>query len=1175
MKKRTIGTLLLGGAFLLSSTSVFVSCKNYDDDIEQHTTEISDLQRQLRALQNALEQAKADAEAAYDLYETTLSLEKKIAELEAQLSAADANLKAELEKQIADLKAMTEEDYLSKTEAESLYDLQAYVAKLATTEALQNAIDKLNAAIDGKASQKDLDAIATQIAAIDDRLIMIESWKGRLESLETAIPVCEANIANQQKALEQLIEILLGTGDQEEAAAVRAALNEVTDEAEGLDASTLDALRKKMQAISDIVDNVAPNVNIITVLVSHELKSIVLTPSYYINGIEAVTVPALKNYPLWDKDEIANEYSITARSKKVNVSLSGIAEYHLNPSSANILDYKISFYGHKAITRSGENYVTADSAFITEAYQKNSSLYNKVTGILKVGFKANVDKISALAADELPMIALELTKGDTIVTSDYAMVEPLEYKNFVLADKVYLTANKDRTSAHMDDYRQRSYANINNEHLHTVWRDLVSITDGSDHSNAPEQWAATVEFRYNETLDLGARVATHYDSEDFKGSIVYDKTLSDADFTALGLVYKYETVYYTVGNNKTSESDHITVDENGIVTPHSVNADGTPGMNFNRATIGKLPIVRVRLEDKEGNVYAIGYYKLKIVEEVGVDPGAPEENPPVDVRLSETFYANCSSGAWLKKTLTWSEFEAWIYAALNVSKEEFENTYEIQTNPADADQYTYEVKNGKNTYTKKTALEKIGEISELQDPDNPTTNVLKWEIWNWLDVWSQKNFKYVVDANGKVTAKVTKDDIETCICFKNKFNGKSVYVRFVIPAGQIHFATAEATSGKILNQWFNQFSNAGANTQDEAHEVAAGVGNPTITYQHVGVNDFTKDLHDYFLAGQLSYILTEASHFSAFANKTPVFEFTLPLAEDGNATAANEATKEDDGTWTWKWEGLTNSYKLMLNAFNNVIQVYAVKAKTATAYTKLSVPVDIIRLAANGTIEYVQGNYADDLLNAYGRTERAEREALTAFVKIVIPNACYPLDMTGTEYFNVRFIRPVNLIDVQPATLADAPNYYQYVDLSDLVKLEDWRNYTCVDGTTVLYPDARVGYPFYDISIHSDVNDILTDAHLGESERLNKTYEELKGQLKPAKANITGLDLEIVATKSELAPADPQGNILRYNYNGSELGTYHLYVPVYVKYVFAQGKDAWQMKYATITVSATASSRQK
>ena len=49
------------GALTIASVSTFTSCKDYDDDdINMNTSQIKDLQEQLKTLQTALDQAKND-----------------------------------------------------------------------------------------------------------------------------------------------------------------------------------------------------------------------------------------------------------------------------------------------------------------------------------------------------------------------------------------------------------------------------------------------------------------------------------------------------------------------------------------------------------------------------------------------------------------------------------------------------------------------------------------------------------------------------------------------------------------------------------------------------------------------------------------------------------------------------------------------------------------------------------------------------------------------------------------------------------------------------------------------------------------------------------------------------------------------------------------------------------
>ena len=63
MKRKILSTLFMG-AFLGATMSMFVSCKDYDDDINANATEIQSLKTQLATLQTALDKAKADAAAA-------------------------------------------------------------------------------------------------------------------------------------------------------------------------------------------------------------------------------------------------------------------------------------------------------------------------------------------------------------------------------------------------------------------------------------------------------------------------------------------------------------------------------------------------------------------------------------------------------------------------------------------------------------------------------------------------------------------------------------------------------------------------------------------------------------------------------------------------------------------------------------------------------------------------------------------------------------------------------------------------------------------------------------------------------------------------------------------------------------------------------------------------------
>ena len=51
MNKKFLSAILFG-ALMITSTGTFVSCKDYDDDIDQINQELADLESQIAALQN-------------------------------------------------------------------------------------------------------------------------------------------------------------------------------------------------------------------------------------------------------------------------------------------------------------------------------------------------------------------------------------------------------------------------------------------------------------------------------------------------------------------------------------------------------------------------------------------------------------------------------------------------------------------------------------------------------------------------------------------------------------------------------------------------------------------------------------------------------------------------------------------------------------------------------------------------------------------------------------------------------------------------------------------------------------------------------------------------------------------------------------------------------------------
>ena len=112
MNKKFLSAILFG-ALMVTSTGTFVSCKDYDDDIENLQGQISnlatksDVEAKLAQLQAALEAAKAESTAnAADIAALEKEVASMTAKVEAALEAEIAEFKAEIEalvKEVEDL----------------------------------------------------------------------------------------------------------------------------------------------------------------------------------------------------------------------------------------------------------------------------------------------------------------------------------------------------------------------------------------------------------------------------------------------------------------------------------------------------------------------------------------------------------------------------------------------------------------------------------------------------------------------------------------------------------------------------------------------------------------------------------------------------------------------------------------------------------------------------------------------------------------------------------------------------------------------------------------------------------------------------------------------------------------------------------------------------------------
>lgn len=263
MKKKIFSAALLF-AFTLAATSTFVSCKDYDDDINALRTEITTNATTLTSLVN---------EKVDNLTAEISTLKSQQSSLETAYKAADEKLQS----------AITS----AKTDAEAYADVQAAAAQKAAIEAsqtaLDNAISELETAIkeanqqisdvDTKYDEKVnslINADATLQAAIDEAMGKIAAAQttataalDQANANSTAIETLNSTLEKVKEDLASQISILteeLKTTNQT-IATNKAAVDAQIDQVNSLIKINADAITALQGADADMLEKIKANSN--------------------------------------------------------------------------------------------------------------------------------------------------------------------------------------------------------------------------------------------------------------------------------------------------------------------------------------------------------------------------------------------------------------------------------------------------------------------------------------------------------------------------------------------------------------------------------------------------------------------------------------------------------------------------------------------------------------------------------------------------------------------------------------------------------------------------------------------------------------------------------------------------------------------------------------------------
>ena len=491
---------------MLASTSTFVSCKDYNDDInslenkltneikarEALQAKVTTAESEIAKLKETQDKLSAALEQAQKNLEAKLAEKENVADHKSDIDALKSNINS-LETQLGTVKSAIDKlqkalDDQIKKEGEDVAALniaidKALVDAKAYTDGLINLVtDKINALDAKKADKTDVDQLKTDLEKVATNLEQVkkdlDATIAKYNSLDAKLTAAVEEIAKlntaldaQKAALEQAIK----DGDAAVAAEAQKKLDALSTELKKADdnlqsqintikdelskkankddvAKSLDDLKKeisetyatndaltskyneliaKIKEINDvtipeakayIIAKYTEDLEVMSTILSNQLRSLVFVPQLYVDGIEAFQYRALFDMDLykvdiasftlpeaihksWDPtvkgDQIIkglSDYRITTASKGFWASPAWPIEYHMNPSTSGTKFGDIK--GFDMLERYVVNRaVSADLGIsVTDKYvsyangsgdAQEQTIFSNANGNLRVGVKIN------------------------------------------------------------------------------------------------------------------------------------------------------------------------------------------------------------------------------------------------------------------------------------------------------------------------------------------------------------------------------------------------------------------------------------------------------------------------------------------------------------------------------------------------------------------------------------------------------------------------------------------------------------------------------------------------------------------------------------------------------------------------------------------------------------------
>ena len=1046
MKKKFLSAILLG-AFMVASTVTFVSCKDYDDDIDNLQGQIDKIATSLTDLQ-----AKVGSFVKSVTYDSSTGV----------LTVVDSNNSS-----------------VTYTIAKNLPTYSITVSADGTVSLLKD-----NTVV---SSGKITFPTPQPVASFDPSKLTVDANTGKVlyNGIATAVVIPSEGVVSIKDYKDANGSVVGYT------------------------------IMYKNQSVSFGLNDMLT------------LKALVFKSDLFVNGIEAIEYPYMpytylkegSNTTVTYNDERSVSCTIETPSKEWTYVADKNAEYdpieyinyHMNPSSAKVVKENLSF-------------ISRDVEAISRASVANPTVEDLKApkdGVIPVGFKAIGSKIATAVMEGTPtsnanIMALQaIVKSgdkDTTITSDYAML----YASTVIPRAI---AYSDKSVVAFDCPAVAA----NPDELYKSVKDAVE--------NAP-----TLVVAYNSSIDLKTILNIHYDWTTKTKNGGLHKTWNYGDESKYGLKYDYAFIQYKNGTNVTSDSKYASLAD-GVVTPRIVDANGATLSEQGVSSVGKRPLVRVRILDSNNKVVLYAFIKLEIVKQVGF------------ITTTEFNFNNKPFGCdALDLKLTWAQISYQLLEKAAVqSKDEFDALYQFDQTGGVGNQFV----NNAGKYVASTAAQVLGTVTETVDPTGTTNSVLTWTLS------SQEQQKIYEKTNHSATIYVR---------YISKLNTTShapIYMPLTV--------TIEKPQGsvvtKLTNYWYNNLANTRLNVQfpiDNGNTSSYVVDLDQVWEQNVPKFNAPATGFPSYTAATFA---TEAAANAAGGYKYYFAATQNVLVVDGITYTLSVSNTKAKDLWT------NVSYDVTLNnALAHALRTDAGVYTNTTLFAAkgTAAPVVIATIdQATGNITYANNDVSKTLLNAYGHNAAAH----FAKIGICAYTGCNIAFALNNGEYPAYFIRPIDPIGNNTGEFVDAQANGSSIDIAKIFSFNDWRDVKFVDGTN--YANCWL-YAFYGLNkVTVDLAKVTTDLSGGNiaSTLLSSKTSLIKLTQLDAAGTVTttGTTFDLSAYNNAAAGTLATYNAIvtamgkiKYENNGNNVQTFNLRIPVVFSYTWGDINT-----YADVVVKGT------